>query len=164
MTNLEFFLQCRSTAVTLFVRVFNAVPEDNLDWRQESIARTARELLGHLIGHEQDVVELLGTGEIHHRMQVAFDGVQQAVELYEQVCREVETALTAMADAAWDDIPAKFLAGDEVIMEMPRRDLGWLMLFDSIHHRGQLSTYLRPMGSTVPGIYGPSADDAGTLD
>jgi len=96
-------------------------------------------------------------------MQVAFDGVPQAVELYEQACREAETALTVMADAAWDDIPAKFLAGDEVIMEMPRRDLGWLMLFDSIHHRGQLSTYLRPMGSTVPGIYGPSADDAGTL-
>jgi uncharacterized damage-inducible protein DinB len=28
----------------------------------------------------------------------------------------------------------------------------------SVHHRGQLSTYLRPMGGTVPGIYGPSAD------
>ena len=27
-----------------------------------------------------------------------------------------------------------------------------------VHHRGQLSTYLRPMGGTVPGIYGPSAD------
>ena len=125
MTNREFFLQCRSTDVPLFVRVFNAVPEDKLDWRPESIARTARELLGHLIGHEQDVVELLGTGEIHHRMQVAFDGVQQAVELYEQACREVETALTAMTDAAWDDVPAKFLNEDTVIMEMPRRDMGW---------------------------------------
>jgi uncharacterized damage-inducible protein DinB len=28
----------------------------------------------------------------------------------------------------------------------------------SVHHRGQLSTYLRPMGGQVPGIYGPSAD------
>ena len=163
MTNREFFLQRRSIETPLFVRIFNAVPGDQLDWRPEPKARTARELLGHLIGHEQDLVELLSTGAIHHRMQVAFDGVPQAVELYEQACREAETALTVMADAAWDDIPAKFLAGDEVIMEMPRRDLGWLMLFDSIHHRGQLSTYLRPMGSTVPGIYGPSADDAGTL-
>ena len=48
-------------------------------------------------------------------------------------------------------------------MEMPRRDLGWLMWFDCIHHRGQLSTYLRPMGSKALGIYGPSADDQGTL-
>jgi uncharacterized damage-inducible protein DinB len=30
-----------------------------------------------------------------------------------------------------------------------------------VHHRGQLSTYIRPMGGKVPSIYGPSADDAG---
>ena len=88
MTNREFFLQCRSTDVPLFVGVFKAVPEGRLDWRPEPKARTARELLDHIIGHEQDVVELLGSGEIHHRMQVAFDGVTQAVELYEQGCRE----------------------------------------------------------------------------
>ena len=52
MTNREFFLQCRSTDVPLFVGVFNAVPEGQLGWRPEPKARTARELLGHLIGHE----------------------------------------------------------------------------------------------------------------
>ena len=71
MTYREFFLQ-RPTEIPLFVRVFNAVPADKLDWRPEPEARTARELLGHLIGHEQDVVELIETDEIHHRMQVAF--------------------------------------------------------------------------------------------
>ncbi len=57
MTNREFFLQCRSTDIPLFVRVFNAVSADKLDWRPEPKALTARELLGHLIGHEQDVVD-----------------------------------------------------------------------------------------------------------
>jgi uncharacterized damage-inducible protein DinB len=38
-------------------------------------------------------------------------------------------------------------------------DNAWGFLLDIIHHRGQLSTYLRPMGSTVPQIYGPSADE-----
>ena len=163
MTNREFFLQRRSVEVPLFVRVFNAVPVNKLDWRPEPKARTARELIGHIIGHEQDVIELLGTGVIHHRMQIEFGDVPQAVGLYEQACREAETALTAMTDAAWDAVPSKFIIGDDVLMEMPRRDLGWLMWFDCIHHRGQLSTYLRPMGSKVPGIYGPSADDQGTL-
>jgi uncharacterized damage-inducible protein DinB len=37
----------------------------------------------------------------------------------------------------------------------------WFTLFDLIHHRGQLSTYIRPMGGKVPSIYGPSADDPG---
>ena len=37
----------------------------------------------------------------------------------------------------------------------------WGYLFDMVHHRGQLSAYLRPMGGKVPSIYGPSADDSG---
>jgi uncharacterized damage-inducible protein DinB len=36
-----------------------------------------------------------------------------------------------------------------------------MMLFDQIHHRGQLSVYIRMAGG-MPSIYGPSADDKGT--
>ena len=52
-----------------------------------------------------------------------------------------------MGDApAWEDSVGAFV---------------WGFLFDLIHHRGQLTTYLRPMGGKVPSIYGPSADDSG---
>ena len=78
MTNREFFLQRCSAEGTLFEQVFRAVPADKLDWRPEPKARTARELMGHLIGHEQDVVELLDRGDINHRMQVEFNNVDQA--------------------------------------------------------------------------------------
>lgn len=37
--------------------------------------------------------------------------------------------------------------------------MAWSFLFDIVHHRGQIPTYLRPMGSTVPQIYGPSGDE-----
>ena len=37
--------------------------------------------------------------------------------------------------------------------------ISWGFLFDIIHHRGQLAAYLRPMGSTVPQVYGPTADE-----
>ena len=37
--------------------------------------------------------------------------------------------------------------------------MAWSFLFDIVHHRGQITTYLRPMGSTVPQIYGPSGDE-----
>ena len=39
------------------------------------------------------------------------------------------------------------------------KDLVWGMLHDQIHHRGQLSVYLRIVGGKVPSIYGPSADE-----
>ncbi len=38
----------------------------------------------------------------------------------------------------------------------------WGFLFDMVHHRGQLTAYIRPMGGKVPAIYGPSADDMGS--
>jgi uncharacterized damage-inducible protein DinB len=44
-------------------------------------------------------------------------------------------------------------------MRSPGHEMAWGFLLDQIHHRGQLTTYLRPMGSTVPAIYGPSADE-----
>jgi uncharacterized damage-inducible protein DinB len=43
--------------------------------------------------------------------------------------------------------------------ERPASPMAWSFLFDIVHHRGQITTYLRPMGSTVPQIYGPSADE-----
>ena len=161
MTNREFFLQRRSMEAGMFEKVFNAVPGDKLDWQPEPKARTARALIGHLIGHEQDLGELLESGEIHHRNQVQFSDVAAAVTLYRQACQDVDAKLKALDDETWDGGPGKFWVENDVIMEAPRRDLGWLLLCDSIHHRGQLSTYLRPMGSKVPAIYGPSADDAG---
>ena len=48
-----------------------------------------------------------------------------------------------------------FFAG----MELPNVIYLGLMNRHGVHHRGQLSTYLRPMGAKVPGIYGPSADE-----
>ena len=43
--------------------------------------------------------------------------------------------------------------------ERPASPMAWSFLFDIVHHRGQITTYLRPMGSKVPQIYGPSGDE-----
>lgn len=44
------------------------------------------------------------------------------------------------------------------ILRQPLGQILWLFHVDGIHHRGQLSTYLRPLGAAVPSIYGPSGD------
>ena len=43
--------------------------------------------------------------------------------------------------------------------QRPAAPLAWSFLFDIVHHRGQITTYLRPMGATVPQVYGPTADE-----
>ena len=45
------------------------------------------------------------------------------------------------------------------MMKMPAVALISMAIRHSVHHRGQLSSYLRAMGGKVPGIYGPSADE-----
>ena len=66
--------------------------------------------------------------------------------------------LEAACAARWEGkIP--FMYGGQEVNKSSVSDNAWGFLLDMIHHRGQLTTYLRPMGSTVPQIYGPSADE-----
>ena len=53
--------------------------------------------------------------------------------------------------------------GGQVVLEKTVGEVLWLFHFDLIHHRGQLTTYLRPMGSKVPSIYGKSGDASAEL-
>ena len=144
----------------LFCNVVGAVPEEGRQHRADPKARSAEELIGHLIGHNQDLIELLDDGVINHRNQVPFGTIDEAVATLDETFGQLIDRLGEMDEAAWTS-PAKFMAGDYLVMEAPRVQLAWMMVFDAIHHRGQLSTYLRPMGSKVPAIYGPSADDEG---
>lgn len=161
MTNRIFFSQRFAAEHAAFVHVIQALASDKLEWRPHARSRSAAELVGHLIGHEQDLLELAETGAIHHRPQVPFNGVAHALELYSQAHEALDSTLKSMDDATWDGTLGRFLVGEQVVYEMPYRDLMWMMFFDSIHHRGQLSAYIRPMGGKVPSIYGPSADDQG---
>ena len=144
----------------LFCSVVGAVLEDGRGYRCDPKARSAEEIIGHIIGHNYDLLELLDDGVIHHRNQVPFDTVEEAVATLDRTFGELIDRLGSIDEAAWTS-PAKFLFEEHLVMETPRVQMAWMMLLDSIHHRGQLSTYLRPMGSKVPAIYGPSADDEG---
>ena len=68
-----------------------------------------------------------------------------------------EAKVAALDDAGWNG-KGQFFSGGKLVMEMPIGEFLWFILFDAIHHRGQLSTYIRPMGGQVPPIYGASGD------
>jgi len=144
----------------LFGNVIAAVPDNALDYRPEPKARTARQLVEHLIGHNLDLQELLDDGVIHHRNQVPFDSIESAVQQLDASFGALIDKLSTLDNERWLRV-GQFYAGDHLVMEAPCQQLAWMMLLDAVHHRGQLSTYLRPMGSKVPAIYGPSADDQG---
>jgi uncharacterized damage-inducible protein DinB len=52
-----------------------------------------------------------------------------------------------------------FFTGPKQMGKYSLDDFAWFILHDHIHHRGQLSVYVRMAGGKVPSIYGPSADE-----
>ena len=160
MSTPAFFKGFLANERTRFADVLAAVPEDGLGYQADPKARTARDLIEHLIGHNLDLVELLDEGAIHHRNQVPFDSLEAALARFDESFGTVLDKLDDVDDGHWN-AAGQFYAGEHLVMEAPRQQLAWMMFLDAVHHRGQLSTYLRPMGSKVPSIYGPSADDQG---
>jgi len=79
------------------------------------------------------------------------------VAAFEKSAAAVDERLEKLNAAGWDD-KGRMLMGGASAWEDSIGGFLWGFLLDAIHHRGQLSTYLRPMGSKVPSIYGPSAD------
>jgi len=87
--------------------------------------------------------------------------VGDIVTAWDNATNDLRKRLQSVDEKKWSG-PAKFLMGGKVAWTDTVENMFWGYLFDMVHHRGQLSAYLRPMGGKVPSIYGPSADDAGS--
>src|SRR5262249_29266664 len=142
-----------------FVRVLKAVPPDQASYRPHERSTSAGDLVWLLATELQDACELCDRGEVNFAPRPA-PTVTEPVAAYEKPAEELGPRLATMDDARWEG-QARLLAGGQVAWETTLGDMLFGFLFDAIHHRGQLSSYLRPMGAKVPSIYGPSADDPG---
>jgi uncharacterized damage-inducible protein DinB len=160
VTNLEFCRKQRKMEVPKFVAVLKAVPPGRHDYRPDPKARTAVELAWLLAAEEAALVTLLDTGTVEWKEQAPQGSLPEIVAAFEKSAAAVNDRLERMDAAAWEK-KGRFLMGEGPAWEDSVGEFVWGFLFDEIHHRGQLSTYLRPMGGRVPSIYGPSADDTG---
>jgi uncharacterized damage-inducible protein DinB len=165
MTDREFFLETLRDEMPRFKRVFDAVqelPKEKLDYRPDPKSRNAFELLVHTFGAESSTFPIfLTTGKIDFAtlgsVIGSLQGVDDVVTLFEKSLQATDATVSGMSEEQWS-MPAQMLLGEKVEWETTRGRMAWSLLLDLIHHRGQLSTYLRPMGGKVPSIYGPSAD------
>jgi uncharacterized damage-inducible protein DinB len=132
--------------------VFSRIPEGS-DYRPDPRSRTAQEIAWQIICEERMIVEALETGTVKWAPPPVPATMKQVIEAYDEHI--------ATMPRRWNDLPLERWTGtvDFFGRQRPAAPLAWSFLFDIVHHRGQISTYLRPMGSTVPQIYGPSADE-----
>ncbi len=160
MNNREHLVECFKSERPKFVRVLRAVPADQSAYRPHPRSTCAGDLVWLLAGELHDACELVDRSEVNFVQTPAPATLDESIAAYERNAGELETRLAKLDDAAWGK-KVRFLVDGNVAWEAALGDMLWGFLFDAIHHRGQLSSYLRPMGAKVPSIYGPSADDPG---
>ena len=132
--------------------VIARIPEGST-YRPDPKSRTASEIAWQIACEEKMLIEALETGKAEWNPPPAPATIKDLLAIYEMQCADIVRRLKALPRARWDG-SLEFFGS-----ERPASPMAWSFLFDIVHHRGQISTYLRPMGSTVPQIYGPSGDE-----
>lgn len=161
MTTQGFFLACRQTEAPAFRRVLEALPKDKLDYRPDAGSRSAAELAWLLACEEKAGVAMIDAAELDWQDAPPPASLGEIVAAYENHHAELDRRLDGLDEQAWQRT-GKFRVGGDLVMEPPLGEFLWFLLFDSIHNRGQLCAYIRPMGGKVPPIYGHLADDPGS--
>ena len=160
MTNQEFFAGRLKAEAPVFVKVIKALPAERADYRPHPTSRSAAELAWMLAESARSAVTLVETHRADWSDPKADGGVAAAAVALDKAQAQLLERVARLDKAAWER-PAEFAMDGQVAWKAPLGEMLWGLLFDAVHHRGQLSTYIRPMGGKVPSIYGPSADDPG---
>lgn len=145
-------------------RLLERVPEGSFGWKPHEKSMS----LGQLAGHVAQLPSLLMPALTGDEFDIAAAGwkpfsPQSTAELVGQHDANIKTVAETLRGQTDERMGErwKFRSGDHVIFEMPRAAVvRFFALNHVIHHRGQLSVYLRLLDVPLPSIYGPSADEA----
>ena len=138
-------------------RVIEAVPAANCEWRPDPKSMSAIELAWHIASSECFFMNGVATAQFNPGGGARPESVKTPADVLAWYDLNSAKATTALASLKGDALTRNIdFFG---IFNLPGIAYVGLMSNHSIHHRGQLSSYLRPRGAKVPRIYGGSADE-----
>jgi uncharacterized damage-inducible protein DinB len=141
----------------IFSNVIRAMPADKLDYKPHERNSSAGDIAWFLVLELRTLVDLAKTFEHHWDQKPNPKSVDAIASAYEAAADDMEKALASMDDARWEKESRMYFNG-KLMKTAPLGETIWDFFFDTIHHRGQITAYLRPMGGKVPSTYGPSGD------
>lgn len=148
-------------------KLLAVVPTDKLEWRPHERSMTLGRLASHVAEIPHWVNRPLESVEFDMAAQVLKPAnCQNTEELLELFETKLSAAISALEKATDEDLAAQwtFRRGDHVISQSTRYEaVRFMMGNHQVHHRGQLSVYLRLLDVPIPGMYGPSADDVAKM-
>ncbi|HLY40337.1 MAG TPA: DinB family protein [Terracidiphilus sp.] len=138
--------------------ILAAVPNVYLDYRPDPCAKTANELLRHIASADNFFLKSVVDGSFVPGSVKIPEDVKTPEEIVEWYGTEYAKNFDAVCNLTGEQLIK--MVDFRGLWERPAYAFLQAGLFHTIHHRGQLSTYLRPMGGRVPAIYGESYDSA----
>ena len=144
-------------------RLLERLPDDGLEWRPHEKSYTLGRLATHVAELPGFALLMLTTDEVDFMkpMPKRAEGKSrdEILRLFDESSAALRERLDASDDAALRETWT-LRAGDHVLSSRPRAaSMRTIGINHLIHHRGQLSVYLRLAGVPIPGMYGPSADE-----
>ena len=148
----------REHATTM--KVLRAFPAEQSELRPSTKSNSARQVAWTFVIEERFMIRALAGTPV-----LGADAFPASPDTWEEILAELEASaaeVERLLDASDDGVmngTVQFFVAPKQVGDIPTVDFVWFMLHDQIHHRGQLSVYLRIAGAKVPSIYGPSADE-----
>lgn len=139
------------------------VPVDQFDWRPHARSQTLRELASHVAQIPSYLSGVATKSEMNfdagNYVPFMATSIDELVQVFEQNMERALADIATVSDQAMDELWS-LRSRNHVIFSIPRRAAFRSFAINHfIHHRGQLSVYLRILGMPIPSIYGPSADE-----
>jgi uncharacterized damage-inducible protein DinB len=148
-------------------KVLERCPDDKWSWKPHDKSGTVGWYVGHIATMPGWTPVTITTDQLDYAPMDGpaytppkIENRKQALTEFDKNVAEARAALARVSDAdimkGW-----KLLAGGQEIFTMPRvACIRGMVMNHIIHHRAQLTVYYRLLGIPVPGLYGPSADEA----
>ena len=151
----------RETATSL--KVLKAFPPEQSELRPHEKMKTARELAA-MFTLEMAAIDAVirGTFTFPPKLPPLPQNWSEVVDGFERTRTRTLDALREATEESLGSGTVAFPSAPKTMGQWPKMEFLWFFLCDQIHHRGQLSVYLRMAGGKVPAIYGPTADEPWT--
>jgi uncharacterized damage-inducible protein DinB len=156
------FLKAYQREHATTAKVLRALPREQSTFKPHERSNDAHALGWTFVVEEQLMLRalqnqnLLGSGfpKAPERWETVLNDFDKT---YDAIVKELEAPINSDLEGT-----TQFFVAPKQVGDVPLEDFVWFMLSDQIHHRGQLSVYVRMAGGKVPSIYGPSADEPWT--
>jgi uncharacterized damage-inducible protein DinB len=138
--------------------VIAAIPLDKGTYRPDGISKSALDLAWHIVAAEMRFLEAVIAGEFDFTPRPIPDSIKNSADLVAWYAEDFEPRVEKLLTLSPEQLTK--IIDFRGIFQLPAVNYVNFIINHTVHHRGQLSMYLRPMGAKVPAIYGESFDSA----